>query len=86
MNKKQFSFKSFSFEPVYDNASLQNSLNTEMNLLAELDKIIKTMETIKEICDISIVVDEDETYMIQELHLPIYHYLCAEIEANFFGK
>ena len=51
MNKKQFSFSSFSFEPVYDNASLQTSLNTQVNLLSELEKIIKTMETIKAICD-----------------------------------
>lgn len=51
MNKKQFSFKSFSFEPVYDNATLQKNLNTESQVLNELDKIIKQMENIKAICD-----------------------------------
>lgn len=37
------------------------------------------------IADICINAPEDETYKIQEMHLPIYHYLCAEIEKHFFG-
>lgn len=40
---------------------------------------------LKEISDINICAPETETYKIQELHLPIYHYLCAEIEKHFFG-
>ena len=51
MNQKKFNFKTFSFEPVYDNAALQNSLNAEMQVLAELEKLITTMEIIKAICD-----------------------------------
>ena len=51
MNKKQFTFSSFSFEPVYDNAALQKNLDTQTKLLAELDKVIKVMEHIKSICD-----------------------------------
>ena len=35
--------------------------------------------------DVCIIVPEQETYKIQELHLPIYHYLCAQVEAFFFG-
>ena len=38
---------------------------------------------LKEISDICICVPETETYKVQELHLPIYHYLCAETE-NYF--
>ncbi len=38
------------------------------------------------ICDITIQVPETETYKIQELHLPVYHYLCAETEKHFFNK
>lgn len=41
---------------------------------------------LKELADICICADESETYKIQELHLPIYHYLCAETEAHFFDK
>ena len=37
-----------------------------------------------ELSDVCICVPEMETYKIQELHLPIYHYLCAEIEKYFF--
>lgn len=39
---------------------------------------------LREIADICICVPENETYKIQELHMPVYHYLCAEIEAHFF--
>lgn len=35
---------------------------------------------LKKICDVSIIVPEQETYKIQERHLPIYHALCAMIE------
>ncbi len=41
---------------------------------------------LKDICDISIVVNEDETYMIQELHLPVYHAMCATVEEHFFKE
>ena len=39
---------------------------------------------LRESADICICVPESETFKIQELHLPIYHYLCAEVEAHFF--
>ena len=35
--------------------------------------------------DITIRVPEDETYKIQELHLPVYHMLCIAVEQEFFG-
>jgi D-sedoheptulose 7-phosphate isomerase len=41
--------------------------------------------TLRQIADVCICAPEDETYKIQELHLPIYHALCAEIEKHFFG-
>ena len=37
------------------------------------------------IADLSICVPEDETYKIQELHLPVYHALCAMLEEEFYG-
>jgi len=39
---------------------------------------------LKEHADIAIRVPETETYKIQELHLPVYHYLCAAVEDYFF--
>lgn len=41
---------------------------------------------LSEICDVTIRVPEYETFKIQELHLPIYHYLCASVEEYFFGN
>jgi D-sedoheptulose 7-phosphate isomerase len=38
-----------------------------------------------ELADVTIAVDEKETYKIQELHLPIYHCLCMMLEKRFFG-
>lgn len=38
-----------------------------------------------EVADIAIKVPETETYMIQELHLPVYHCLCLMLEDKFFG-
>ena len=35
--------------------------------------------------DVVIAADESETYLIQELHLPLYHAFCAEVEARIFG-
>lgn len=32
-------------------------------------------------CDVCLRVPEHETFKVQELHLPIYHWLCIEIEA-----
>lgn len=34
--------------------------------------------------DKAIIVPEQETYKIQELHLPIYHTLCLMLEEHFF--
>lgn len=39
---------------------------------------------LKEYSNISICVPENETYKIQELHLPVYHYLCAAVEDYFY--
>lgn len=40
----------------------------------------------KDICDICIVVPEQETYRIQELHLPVYHAICIMLEDYFWGE
>ncbi len=35
---------------------------------------------------VTVQVPETETYKVQELHLPVYHYLCAETEKTLFEK
>ena len=39
---------------------------------------------LKTLCDVAIVAPAKETYKVQELHLPIYHCLCAMLEEEFF--
>ncbi len=40
---------------------------------------------LKAVSDASIIVPEEETFKIQELHLPIYHCICLMLENYFFG-
>ena len=39
---------------------------------------------LSELSDVTICVPESETYKVQELHLPVYHYLCAKTEERFY--
>lgn len=41
---------------------------------------------LKQISDVCIQVPRRETYMIQELHQPVYHCLCLMLEDKFFGE
>ena len=36
--------------------------------------------------DVTVRVPETETFKVQEMHRPVYHYLCAEVENTFFGE
>lgn len=38
------------------------------------------------VADVAVKVPETETYMIQELHLPVYHCWCLMLEERFFGE
>ena len=40
---------------------------------------------LKDMSDVCIKAPQTETYMIQELHLPIYHCLCLMLEDQFFA-
>lgn len=40
---------------------------------------------LEQMSDICIKVPQTETYMIQELHIPVYHCLCLMLEDEFFG-
>lgn len=39
-----------------------------------------------EVADVAVKAPETETYMVQELHLPIYHCWCLMLEDKFFGE
>lgn len=40
---------------------------------------------LSQLADICIRIPETETYLVQELTLPVYHFICARLEAIFFG-
>ena len=40
---------------------------------------------LEQMSDVCIKVPQTETYMIQELHLPVYHCLCLMLEDRFFN-
>ena len=74
--------------------TLSTSGNSQNCVYATLVAKAKGMKTVflgggtggelKTLADVSIVVPEKETYKVQELHLPIYHCLCAMLEEEFF--
>ena len=51
-----------------------------MSLTGASDSLMSSLS------DVTIKAPETETYKVQELHLPIYHYLCAEVENYFFKE
>lgn len=75
---------------------ISTSGNSENILLAAMAAKARHMTTVcltgasggkcKSLSDVCICVPEDETFKIQELHLPIYHALCAMIEADMFQE
>ena len=46
----------------------------------------RTGGTLNDIADVTIMAPESETFMVQELHLPIYHCLCLLLENEFFNN
>jgi D-sedoheptulose 7-phosphate isomerase len=67
----------------------QNVLDACMVAKAMNLKVIgltgETGGKMKEFCDILINVPGRRTFMVQELHLPVYHFLCLAVEHHFFG-
>ena len=45
----------------------------------------KTGGKLAPLSDVALIVPKTETYQIQELHLPIYHALCLQLEEHFFS-
>lgn len=39
---------------------------------------------LEQLADVTVKVPETETYMVQELHLPVYHCWCLMLEERFF--
>lgn len=46
----------------------------------------KSGGALKQLCDSTVMVPAVDTAQVQELHLPVYHTLCAMVEAKFFKE
>ena len=66
----------------------KNVINAALVAKAKNMKVIalsgKDGGSLKDIADINIVVPANETYLIQEEHIAIYHAICLDIEEEFF--
>ena len=82
----------------WDASGLQNAIieyNSKNVLFAATTAHVKGLKVIgltgakdsklKDMSDVCIKAPQTETYMIQELHLPIYHCLCLMLEDKFYG-
>lgn len=70
-----------------------NSVNTVKAAQVAKAMGIKTVALVgkdggklKEIADIVIIAPANQTYQVQEYHLPIYHAVCAEVERVLFPE
>jgi D-sedoheptulose 7-phosphate isomerase len=45
----------------------------------------KAPNRLENLSDCQIAVNDEETFRVQELHLPIYHTLCLMLENWFFA-
>lgn len=67
----------------------ENVINTTVIARAIGIKVIgltgKTGGELASLADVAVIAPEMQTYMIQELHLPIYHCWCLMLEDKFFG-
>ena len=67
----------------------QNILNAVFTAKVSGLKVIgltgRTGGKMKKYCDVAICVPANETPRIQELHMPVYHTLCAMLEHHFFN-
>lgn len=73
---------------------ISTSGNSKNVLYAAVTAHVKGMKVIgltgarnsklEQLSDVCIKAPQTETYMIQELHLPIYHCLCLMLESRFF--
>ena len=64
-----------------------NAAKTARAIGCNVISLVGTKECkLDSLSNIVIHADHTDTYRIQELHLPIYHYLCATVEDYFFKE
>lgn len=69
-----------------NSANVNHALRAARALgLATLGLTGKSGGAMAALCDVEIRVPADETPFVQELHLPVYHTMCAALEAEIYG-
>lgn len=67
----------------------KNCVYAAMTAKAKRMKVLaltgKKHSRLSELADVTLQVPSEETFEIQEYHLPVYHCLCAMLECEFFG-
>lgn len=78
------------FLAISTSGNSENIMNATVVARASGIKVIGLTGTkggeLARIADVAVKAPGIETYMIQELHLPIYHCWCLMLEDKFFGK
>ena len=78
------------FWAISTSGNSQNIIRAALVAKAKGMKVIgmcgQKLSLLDQYSDVVIHVPEIETYKIQELHLPIYHTICAMLESNFFSQ
>ena len=68
--------------------SSRNVLNATLVAKAKDMKVValtgKGGGCLKDIADVNIIIENNETFLIQEEHIAIYHAICLDIEEEFF--
>lgn len=77
------------FFAISTSGNSKNVIYAAMTARAKGMKVIgltgKNESKLSKMSDVCIKVPQTETYMIQELHLPVYHCLCLMLEEEKFG-
>ena len=78
------------FLDISTSGNSQNVLYAAVTAKAKGMKVIgltgQKESKLSRIGDVTVQAPQTGTYMIQELHLPVYHCWCLMLENSFFGK
>lgn len=76
------------YSPYRHQGNSKNVVNAALVAKAKGVKVIALSGrgggALKDIADVNVIVPLDETFLIQEEHISIYHALCLDIEEEFF--
>lgn len=77
----------FDLTPLYDHLTgvERYNLNITKSFIMQHPEDRYIGGELAKVADVAVKVPQTRTYMIQELHLPVYHCWCLMLEDHFFG-